>query len=422
LLLTLGLINEAGALSNLGKACARWPTQPRLAVVLESAKLLNQLPLACWLVAWLEESPGSQDIDLGVVFSQRPGQNSSGSNNRWYRAAQQWASRVGCSLKVDSCDALAALLACAFPDRIAQRQSSGRFKLVTGGQALVPEHHPLAQQPYLVAVELDGLASGAKIFSAMTITGDVMERCFPESRHWHQDIRWDSESGRLLGEEIRKLGALILERKPLKQLPPEAVSAALLAGIRLRGSLNWSEEDRQLLGRLRLLYRELGSPWPDLSDEHLLETLETWLQPHLNGTSRLEQLDRLPLASYVLSSLDWSLQQQLNQLAPSHIIVPSGANLRLDYSGEEPVLAVKLQEMFGQTTTPLLVNGRVPVLIHLLSPARRPVQVTRDLANFWKTTYFEVRKDLKGRYPRHPWPDNPLEAVATRHTNKRREN
>ncbi|MCK9506544.1 MAG: ATP-dependent helicase HrpB [Porticoccaceae bacterium] len=418
LLNTLGITADGTVLTDMGKACARWPTQPRLAVLLESARVCQQLPLACWLVAWLEESPGGDDIDLATLFSRLPSKTSHGNDRRWYQAAQQWASRASCALEITTCTDMAALLARAFPDRIAQHQGNGRFKLVTGGQGQLPENHPLARQPYIVAVELDGQASGARIFYAAALSGDTLEACFPKTKDWHDHIAWDNAAGRLSGEQIRKLGTLIVERRPLKQLPPEAISAALVDAIRVRGSFNWSQEDRQLLGRLRLLHAVLGAPWPDVSDKNLLETLETWLQPHINGITRLDQLERLPLASYVLSSLDWSLQQQLNQLAPSHILVPSGARLPLDYSGEEPVLAVKLQEMFGQTTTPTLVNGRIPVLIHLLSPARRPVQVTRDLANFWKTTYFDVRKDLKGRYPRHPWPDNPLEAQATAKTKK----
>jgi len=169
------------------------------------------------------------------------------------------------------------------------------------------------------------------------------------------------------------------------------------------------------------LHRVLGQPWPELPDALLLESLEDWLGPHLDGITRLEQADRLPLGRYLLESLDWSLQQQLAQLAPTHMTVPTGNRIALDYSSTEPVLAVKLQEMFGQQHTPTIVNGKVPVLLHLLSPARRPVQVTRDLANFWASGYFEVRKDLRGRYPRHPWPEDPLVAEATARVKKRPE-
>tara|TARA_R110001599_G_scaffold229445_2_gene428659 strand:- start:76 stop:534 length:459 start_codon:yes stop_codon:yes gene_type:complete len=150
-----------------------------------------------------------------------------------------------------------------------------------------------------------------------------------------------------------------------------------------------------------------------------METVEQWLAPRLDGINRLEQIDRLPLAQIFMESLDWTLQKSLSKLAPTHLDVPSGSRVRLDYSAEEPILAVKLQELFGQTHTPTVVDGKAPVLLHLLSPARRPVQVTRDLAGFWKGSYFEVRKDLKGRYPRHPWPDDPLNAPASARAKKK---
>lgn len=418
LLQTLNIVAADGSLTTLGKNCARWPTQPRLAVLLETAASIDQLPLACWLVAWLEESPGGDDVDLAALLARRPRQDGAGTEGRWYRAARHWAGIAGCDLKVESLTPAGQLLAAAFPDRLAEGLGGGRFRLYSGGQGLIAENHALARAPFLVALELDGQASGAKIYQGIALAREVLEQQFPQSKTWRTEIRWDASAGRLVGEEVRALGAVILARRPLQQLPPEAVRTALMAALRQRGQLQISADDCQLLGRLRLLHRTLGEPWPDVSETALLATLEHWLAPYLEGITRLEQLDRLPLGRYVLERLDWSLQQQLDQLAPSHLRVPSGANLRLDYSGDEPVLAVKLQEMFGQTTTPTVANGRVPVLIHLLSPARRPVQVTRDLANFWQTTYFEVRKDLKGRYPRHPWPDDPLQAQATAKTKK----
>lgn len=422
LLQSLGILTADGSLTALGNRCARWPTHPRLAVLLDAASERGLLPLACWLVAWLEEAPASREVDLVHVIEQRPRRDSAGPEGRWYRAARQWAGRAECSLDIKDLHAIPELLARAYPDRIAQGQGAGRFKLVSGGQAILPQDHALARSEWLVAVELDGQASGARIFHGASIATETLEQMFAEARQWRSDIRWDASAGRLSGEQVRGIGPLIMERKSLQQLPPEAVRQALVSAVQERGHLNWSDEDRQLLGRLRLLHRVLGEPWPDHGEQSLLATVADWLGPHLDKVSRLDQLDRLPLGEILLNRLDWSLQQQLGTLAPTHIDVPSGSRLRLDYSGEEPVLAVKLQEMFGQTDTPRVVQGRVPVLIHLLSPARRPVQVTRDLANFWATTYFEVRKDLKGRYPRHPWPDNPLTAVATSRAKPRGQN
>lgn len=427
LLSALGLLDADGSLSALGRQCGHWPTHPRLAVLLNAANALRAEALACWLIAWLEERIGSPELDLDVIFSALTRSERGVTDERWKRAARQWAARAGCSLLVESAEALVPLLAQIYPDRIAQnqRQTSDqgrvRFKLVSGGQALLAETQALAKADYLVAVELDGDASGARIFHAVAISAGQLERCFPQTTRWHQQVRWDADAGRLVGEELRVLGALVLERRPLRSLPPEAVRMGLLDAIRQRGILSWSDEDRQLLGRLRLLHRVLGQPWPELPDALLLESLEDWLGPHLDGITRLEQADRLPLGRYLLESLDWSLQQQLAQLAPTHMTVPTGNRIALDYSSTEPVLAVKLQEMFGQQHTPTIVNGKVPVLLHLLSPARRPVQVTRDLANFWASGYFEVRKDLRGRYPRHPWPEDPLVAEATARVKKRPE-
>jgi ATP-dependent helicase HrpB len=427
LLRTLGLLEPDGSLSRSGRACGRWPTHPRLAVLLQEAERLSALPLACWLVAWLDEDIGGQDIDLAVLFAALENGAHANVDERWKRAARQWAARAGCSLEIATTDALPLLLARAWPDRLAQnqRQSSdqgrARFKLVSGGQALLPETHALARADFLLAVELDGDASGARIFHAVAISPAQVAQCFPESTTWRADVRWDASSGRMLAEEVRGIGALVLERRPLRDVPPQVLRQGLLEALRQRGSLAWSDDDRQLLGRLRLLQRTLGSPWPPLSDDDLLATLEDWLEPHLEGLSRLEQVDRLPLGRLLLESLDWSLQQQLPQLAPTHLGVPSGNRIALDYTGPEPVLAVKLQELFGLQQTPTLVQGRVSVLLHLLSPARRPVQVTRDLANFWATGYFDVRKDLRGRYPRHPWPEDPLQAEPSARTKKRPE-
>jgi len=425
LLSLLGLVEADGSLSALGRQCGRWPTHPRLAVLMEASLTLNAQPLACWLLAWLEERIGAQALDLAVVFGALAGDERAVPDERWKRAARQWSARAGCSLQVSDDAGLAPLLARAYPDRLAQNQRQisdqghVRFKLVSGGQALLAETQALAKADYLIAVELDGDASGARIFHAVEICQSLLDTCFPLASHWRQDVRWDAEAGRLVGGEVRGIGSLVFERRVLRSLPPEAVRLGLLEALRQRGTLAWSDEDNQLLGRLRLLQRVLDEPWPVLTDARLLETLDAWLGPHLDGITRLEQADRLPFGRYVLETLDWTLQQQLAQLAPTHVAVPSGNRIALDYSGAEPVLAVKLQEMFGQQHTPTVVNGRVPVLLHLLSPARRPVQVTRDLANFWATGYFEVRKDLRGRYPRHPWPEDPLEAEPTARVKKR---
>lgn len=426
LLHMLGLIDNDKKLTALGSQCARWPTHPRLAVLLEQARRHpQQLATACWLAAWLEEQPGASDIDLCVVL----GAADKSPHHRWRQSAKLWAQRLDCSLDIHPHtlgDDLAHLLLSAYPDRLAVAQGGGQFKLISGSQISVPEDSSLAPATFIVAVELDAQATSGRIFSAAAVTPATLEKHFPQTREWHAHAYWDDRLGRLVAEQTRqfKLGdhELIVERKMQNNgtagLPAELVRQAMISAVKTRGSLPWSDEDHQLLGRLRLLHKSAGlvAPglaWPDVSEAALLMSVKHWLAPHLGGLHRLDQIERLPLSQLFLESLDWRLQQSLSLLAPTHIRVPSGSDIRIDYAGDEPVLAVKLQEMFGQTHTPTVVDGRVPLLIHLLSPARRPVQITRDLAGFWASSYFEVRKDLRGRYPRHPWPDDPLQAVAT---------
>lgn len=426
LLSTLGLLQPDGQLTGLARQCFRWPTHPWLALMLQYASVLDDRsgsdfkPLACRLVAWLEEQPGSDELDLAHMLKAF-----GPANPRWQQSSRQWAKRLRCEL--DQAHAwnlhehLAELLCQDFPDRIAQTQGGGRFRLIGDGQACLPENHSLAKQAYVVAVDLDGDSTSARLYQAAALPISVLEAVFPDTNTWQERVYWDDNIARLVAEQSRVLRIadkeLVLASKPLttsaSRLPAKLVRDALVHAAQVRGALPWSDDDIQLLGRLRLLHKTLGAPWPNVSDPALLLTLDTWLGPHLTGLHRLDQLDRLPLAQHLLQNLDWQLQHDIKRLAPTHLNVPSGSSIRLDYSGEESVLAVKLQEMFGQTQTPTIVDGKVTLLIHLLSPARRPVQISRDLAGFWAGSYFEVRKDLRGRYPKHPWPNDPLQAPAT---------
>ncbi|MGM0692212.1 MAG: ATP-dependent helicase C-terminal domain-containing protein [Pseudomonadota bacterium] len=222
---------------------------------------------------------------------------------------------------------------------------------------------------------------------------------------------------------MRGLGALVLARRPLASLPAEAVRAALLEALRRRG-LPRDDALTQLQGRVALVRRVLGDAWPDWSDAALLATLEAWLGPHLEGVTRLEAVERLPLARLLLDTLDWPLRARIDELVPQRLAVPSGASHRVDYApcrdDKPPVLAVKLQECFGWHASPRVAEGREAVLLHLLSPAGRPLQVTADLASFWANGYPAVRGEMRGRYPKHPWPDDPFTAEATARTKRRR--
>ncbi|WP_299311823.1 ATP-dependent helicase HrpB [uncultured Halomonas sp.] len=425
----LGLLDAEHHLTELGRRAARWPTHPRLAAMLERAREIEALPLACALVALLEGRGLDEERDLERALEARL--KAPREHRQWQRDAERLARIAGVSLEVTSLSPLGELLALAYPERIAQRlDAPGRFRLAGGGLATLPDHHPLAHTALLVAVELDGEASGARIFRAVGLARERLEALYPECGQWRASLEWSDDQGRLLGEQVRGLGAVVLERKPLAKPPAEAVKAALLEALRRRG-LPRDDALTQLQGRVALLRRTFGaeveSPgqaaWPDWSDEALLATLEAWLGPHLDGITRLDAVQRLPLARLLLDTLDWALRSRLETLAPERLAVPSGASHRVDYApcleGKPPVLAVKLQECFGWQASPRIADGREAVLLHLLSPARRPLQVTADLASFWAGGYPEVRKEMRGRYPKHPWPEDPVIAEATARTKRR---
>ena len=424
LLQRLGVLDAQHHLTERGRRCARWPMHPRLAVMLEHAAERGCLALACALVALLEGRDAEREVDLTRALEQRLAHPE--EHRQWQRDAKRLCRSAGVSLSVEHLDALGELLALAFPERVAQQLGVGRFRLAGGGQATLPERHPLAHAELLVAAELDGDATAASIYRAAPVTLARLEACFPSLAEWQDRVEWSDQEGRLLGEQVRALQALVVARRPMTSLPPAAIRGALLAALQRNATLPFDDAADQLRGRVALLRREFGEPWPDWSQAALLDDLGAWLGPYLDGITRLEAIPRLPLGRYLLDALDrldWMLRQRLEALAPERMTLPSGNSIRLDYrpclAGDDPLLAAKLQELFGWQATPRLVDGRVTPLVHLLSPARRPLQVTRDLASFWANGYPEVRKDMRGRYPKHPWPEDPLSAEATARTKRR---
>jgi ATP-dependent helicase HrpB len=318
------------------------------------------------------------------------------------------------------------LLALAFPDRIAQRRpgSAARYVLANGRGAVLPDEDRLAREPWLVVAELDGQAREARIFLSARISQGALEATLAPVIVSREFVSWDSGAQAVQARQQRVLGALVLEDKPLASASPEKIAAVLAQAISDAGLqvLPWTEHLRQWQARVQLLHALEPAQWPDVSDDGLRARMAEWATPYLAGLSRFSHLDRFPLHDALTGLLDWSQQQALDQLLPTHLVVPTGSRIAIDYTGEhDPVLAVKLQEMFGLTETPRLARGRVPLTVHLLSPAQRPVAVTQDLASFWKNAYPEVRKDLRGRYPRHPWPEDPLTAEAQRGVKKKPE-
>jgi ATP-dependent helicase HrpB len=267
----------------------------------------------------------------------------------------------------------------------------------------------------LVAAELDDLGAESRIFLAAPLDMADLTRYFGELIREETVIAWDSAAKAVRGRKRSTLGALLLKETPLMEWNPDAAAAAWVTGIREEGLaiLPWTKVAEGLRKRIRFM-AALESGWPDVSMEALRESLEEWLVPHLYGMRSAEELKRLNLPSILEGMLTWEQRRGLDEEAPTHITVPSGSRIPIDYADpEQPVLAVRLQEMFGMTDTPRIGRGRVPLTVHLLSPAQRPVQVTKDLASFWRTGYFDVKKDLKGRYPKHYWPDDPTAAVPT---------
>jgi len=316
------------------------------------------------------------------------------------------------------------LLAFAYPDRIGRARDaseSGRYLLSGGRGASLPGPSALARSEFVVAAEIDAGEREAKLYLAAPIARELLERHFASLIEERDEVAWDSRSGSVVARHVRTLGALVLDERPLRGDASGDTRGAMLAGIRELGlqALPWTKELEQWRARVTLVRENAPTPeqaaeWPDLSDAHLLATLEDWLAPWLDGVTRRDHLTRIDLRGALQGLLDWNQQRRLDELVPTHLTVPSGSRIAVDYSGAAPALAVKLQEVFGWMESPRLAGGRVPVTLELLSPARRPVQVTRDLASFWAKGYLEVKKELKGRYPKHYWPDDPYAATPTR--------
>jgi ATP-dependent helicase HrpB len=432
LLAELGALDRAGAATPHGRGMAALPLHPRLAHMALRANEMGIGGLACDLAALLSErdvfrrGDGPPDADVRLRLEalrdlaagrRVRGAADAGALRRVQAEAREWRRRLGVRGEDGDPQAAGLLLALAYPDRIGQRRAGrpGRFLLRNGRGAALAESDPLAAAPYLVAAELDGTGRESRVYLAAPLEPEEIERHFAAQVEAEEAVAWDADTRSVRARRRERLGALVLREAPLLDPDPALVTAALLRAVAEAGmdALPWSKGARQLRERIAFLHRHDPS-WPDVSDAALLGSLAEWLGPHLHGMTRWEQVQRLDVGEILLGTLGWQRRAALDTAAPSHLEVPSGSRIPIDYADPEaPVLAARLQELFGMTETPRIAGGRVPLVIHLLSPAHRPVQVTRDLASFWRTGYFEVRKDLKGRYPRHYWPDDPLQAQAT---------
>ena len=450
LLIQLEALDADGQVTAHGRRMAELPMHPRLAHMVLAAGP-RQLGIACDIAALIGERDilrrdgpftdadlrlrlelvrgGSAPADVmhGLSVDRDAVRRAREQSREWrslIARATSGSHREAPAVDGESIEDAGALLALAYPDRIAQRRSGeagGRFLLRNGRGGVLPSAQALAGSEYIVVAELDDRRPEARVFLAAPVTLGEISETFRAQIELEDVIAWDRVTRSVQTRRQHRLGALILADAPLRDPDPGRVAAAFLEGAREVGAagLPWSDDARRLRERIAFMARH-ESGWPDVSDAGLTESLDQWLAPHLGGMRRLDDLAKLDLAELVLNLLDWTQRRALDEHAPTHLVVPSGSRIPVDYSEPDaPTLSVRLQEMFGCTDTPRVGRGRVPVTIHLLSPAHRPVQVTRDLAGFWRSTYFDVRKDLRGRYPKHHWPDDPLTAPATSRSKRR---
>lgn len=418
LLQTLGALDNDFAITEHGKQIAKLPLHPRLAHMLITADKQNFGYTAATVAALLSEK--TRGTDLQQVLEKGTFTSSVAKTRRHLCNLLTISSTSVAPAKTGCC------LALAYPDRIG-KLCTGRteYKLSNGRKGTVQEDSPLAGSPFIVVAELNDAQATSRIWQGAPIDLSDIYALFHQHITQQATVTWDEKTASVAMLQTENLGELILEQERITSASEEQVLHAMLNGIRQLGlqALPWGKEAVQIRNRLAFMHSQFTGEsafiWPDMSTKQLLGTLENWLAPYLTGFRKAADLKKLNMETILLSSLEWTQQKALEQLAPTHFTVPSGSQIRIDYSEPEaPVLPVKLQEMFGATETPSIGNGKIPLTVHLLSPAGRPLQVTRDLISFWKNGYPSVRAEMRGRYPKHPWPENPLTAQATKKTNR----
>ena len=435
-LLALGALDRQGRITPLGKKMAELPAHPRLGHMLLAAAQHNAIPLACDLAALLSERDISKGRDRSADIEDRLHALAAFRSDGPAAAKSLEADIDGCRRVSQTSRQLrehlpkparskihettaGELLALAFPDRIAQRRAEGKgqYKLASGRGAILPAHDRLTAYEYLAVAELDAGKIEGRIFLAAPLAKESLLSLFAAKLQREEKVFWDELSSTVKAQRLVRLDELILEATPLAKPSAGAMLTALLSGIRSLGlaALPWNDKAKELQARMESIrFWQPEAVWPEVSDARLLESLEQWLAPYLDGMRSVEHLKKLDLSAILAARLDWHQQSQLDREAPTHLTVPSGSRIRLRYiQGESPVLAVRLQEMFGLADTPRVCHNTVPVLLHLLSPAKRPMQITQDLRGFWEGAYHEVKKELRGRYPKHHWPDDPWQAQPT---------
>ncbi|MFD0372475.1 ATP-dependent helicase HrpB [Streptomyces sp. NPDC127114] len=434
-LTAIGAVDEDGRATDRGVRMSRLGLHPRLGrALLDGAPEIGARRAAEVVALLSEEPPREYGDDLAAAWREAR-RGGDGYAARWKaevrrleRSAGEEAGgggggRTGSSAAGGAEDAAAGLVtALAFPERVARAREQGGLLMVSGTGARLAEGSGLRSSPWLAVAVADRTAQSAtaRVRLAAVVDEEVARRAAGHLLSAGEEVRW--EDGDVVARSVERLGAVELTVRPLREdADPALVREALLDGLRREGTglLRWGRDAEELRDRLAFLHRELGEPWPDVSEEALLGRVADWLEPELSRARRRADLGRIDAGEGMRRLLPWATGEalRLDELAPERIEVPSGSRIRVEYGGERPVLAVKLQEMFGLAETPRVAG--VPVLVHLLSPAGRPAAVTSDLASFWRDGYRAVRAELRGRYPKHPWPENPSSAEPTRHTSAR---
>jgi len=426
LLTALGAIDADGRITEEGRQLRRLPLPPRLARMVVDAARLGEGMIAAEIAALISERGlGGDDVDmrerLGALHRDRA------PRARDARAmAQRWAAVVEAPLRrVKSELSVGALIALAFPERIAKNRggAAGAFVLANGRGANLDPASPLAREPFLAVAELAGSAAQGRILSAAPITLGEIEARFADRITARQDITFDATSLSLRGRNSRRLGALVLGEQPVPVMPDENTANLLAESIAALGidRLPWTKALAQWRDRVMFLRQSEGASWPDLSDAALAASAEAWLAPALAGKTALAEFTADEFATALGEFLPWPLRRRLDAEAPVYFEAPTGSRVPIDYAGDGgPKIAIRVQELFGLDRHPAIAGGKVPLAIELLSPAQRPVQTTRDLPGFWRGSYAAVRAEMRGRYPKHPWPDDPIAATATRRAKPRK--
>ena len=420
LLTSLGALDEAGRITPRGHVMRELPLPPRLAAMVAEAREEGDASVAAALAVLLtEQGLGGRSIDLDDRLTRFLRDGSPRA-----KAAQSLAARMAGSRGRGTTqgDMVGAHLTVAFPDRIArQRGGRGRFVMANGRGCEIDETDRLAGAEYIVVADLTGRAARSRILAAAELGGSDLEETLAHAQET-DEYRFDAESGGVRARRTRRLGAIVLSEKTIEKPEPEKVQAALCDGLRQTGisQLPFSKASDHLRERVGFLRRTAGEDWPDMSDAALSEEVADWLGPFLAGITNVRKIGADTLYEALKARVGYALAGEIDRLAPTHYEAPTGSNMPIRYDGDEPVLAIRVQELFGEKTHPAIVGGRVPLLLELLSPAHRPIQTTRDLPGFWRGSWADVRAEMRGRYPKHEWPENPAEAIPTRRAKPRK--